>query len=69
MPGCALLQSGDDTLWAIADARGRARFGIAVPDAPALLGVEVFVQAFAPDPTANPLGWSASAGLALRLGR
>jgi hypothetical protein len=69
MPGCALLQSGDDTLWAIADARGRARFGIAVPHAPALLGVEVFVQAFAPDATANALGWSASAGLALRLGR
>lgn len=69
MPRCALLQSNDDVMLALADARGEATVRIGIANDPAILGAEVYLQGFAPDATANTLGWAASAGLAVRVGR
>jgi hypothetical protein len=67
MPGCALLASPD--LWLPAPAQGgAAAWRLAIPTVPALLGAQVFAQAFAPEPAANVRGVVATQGLDLVLG-
>ena len=67
MPGCALLAE-PLLLFPAANVAGTAALPLALPASPDLLGVPIYLQGFATDPTANPAGVAASAGLLLQLG-
>lgn len=68
MPGCTLLASPEITVQAPADPQGIARFTFPVPNQRVLLGGEIHLQACAPDPAANGLGWISSNGVTARIG-
>jgi hypothetical protein len=66
--GCAFwLLNGTGTLQGLAGGVGNLDLAVPLPDAAALLGLEVVFQAGALDPTA-PLGFALSEGLRLRIG-
>ena len=69
MTGCQLLASIDIlTAMTAANAAGVATASIAIPYAPSLLGMELYQQAIAIDPPANPAGAVLSNGATLRIG-
>ncbi len=63
MPGCA-LRVAMDVLLPLQRSGGTGRLVLQVPNDPSLAGIQVFTQAFASDPTANPKGIVASNGVA-----
>lgn len=67
MPGCDLLTSAE-AFRTLVLAQGTATHVLALPTAPALVGLELVYQGFAADAAANAAGIAASAGLAATLG-
>ena len=67
MPGCNLLVSPDTTVLLVGCANA-ARWSMPVPYTPGLLGIELYLQAFARDPAANAAGITASNGGRCRVG-
>lgn len=67
MPTCTLLVSVDATS-PVAGGAGRAVWSVPVPNAPWLVGVRLYAQAFVPDAAANAAGLVASPGVMLGLG-
>lgn len=69
MPGCPLLVRPDATPLAFADAGGSVRYPFAIPADNSYLGMVLFGQWIAQDPTANAQGLSVSDGLRVVVGR
>jgi len=67
MPGCALLVSPDATVLLVGSAN-TATWSLPLPSVPGLLGIELFLQAFAFDPAANAAGVTTSNGGRCRIG-
>jgi hypothetical protein len=67
MPGCDLRVSPDANVLVVGSGNAASWF-LPVPSLPALLGVELFVQAFAFDPAANAAGVTVSNGGRCRIG-
>lgn len=69
MPGCSLLQSSEIIDLPVAQTGANSmQFGFAVPDMDSLLGVHVFVQAYALAPNENPAWIIVSNGIDLMFG-
>jgi hypothetical protein len=69
MPGCDLLHSGELGVFAATPTGpGTARYDLALPYWPRLVGVTVYLQAWAPAPGANPAGMLVSGGVAWGVG-
>jgi hypothetical protein len=69
MPGCDLLQSSEvGALPTTATGSGTASFSLPLPNLPALLGLYVYLQAFAYAPGANPSQVVLSNGVEWRIG-
>ncbi|HEX5051943.1 MAG TPA: hypothetical protein VFZ65_09240 [Planctomycetota bacterium] len=67
MTGCSLFAAVDHAT-PLASAGGALQQDLVLPNVPAVLGLDLFLQGFGFDATANPAGLTASNGLALRLG-
>jgi len=67
--GCDLLVANDVTDAVITDGAGAASYPIAVPNTPALGGLEIFYQWVVLDGPANPIGLVTSNGGRARLGQ
>jgi hypothetical protein len=68
MPGCELLQSLDTAVPCATTGPASARVVLAVPNAPFLAGLFLFVQAWSPATGANPAGVIVSNGVSLLVG-
>ncbi|MCR9247467.1 MAG: hypothetical protein NXI31_20745 [bacterium] len=69
MPGCELLQSAEVVALPTTRLAGSlAQFTFAVPATPGFLALELYLQAWAPAPTANPAGVIVSNGVAWTIG-
>lgn len=68
MPGCLLLASIDANVFGFSNAQGEAAVALAVPNQPALLGLELHHQGAFSDPSANAVGISISHAITLRVG-
>lgn len=66
--GCFLETSGEVAVPNTATSNSIGTISLTVPDSPALVGVSLFCQSFAPAPGQNPASLIASNGLELRLG-
>jgi hypothetical protein len=66
-PGCAVLVSAEAPSFATADAAGRARVALPIPNSPALRRVVLFAQGAAAAPGANQLGWLFGNGLGIKI--
>ena len=66
--GCQLLMASP-SLYFRSVAAGRAVFDTVLPNLPVLAGASFYVQGVATQPSANPLGWSMSNGVAMQIGR
>jgi hypothetical protein len=64
-PGCALQASLDASLFQVLDAGGAANLPVVVPNLPVYAGVSLFFQTLMLDAVSNPLGLSASRGIAV----
>lgn len=66
-PDCAVVASAEVPSFLVADAMGRGRVAMAIPNDPTLRRVTVFAQGAAHAPGANTLGWLLSGGLAAKI--
>jgi hypothetical protein len=67
MPGCNLLVSPDATGLLVGSGHS-AHWSLPLPSTPGLLGIELYLQAFAWDPAANAAGITVSNGARCRVG-
>ena len=68
MPGCQLLVSLEGALLPLVVSSGTASYGLQIPNQPWLIGTDVFLQALAMAPGANPANAVTSNGLAWGIG-
>jgi hypothetical protein len=67
--GCQLLTMNDLEFLSISDPLGNAAISIPVPDLPVFYNLPIFAQTFAYDGVSNPLGLSATRGIAVDIRR
>lgn len=61
--GCSLLVSPNAVVGAAADPNGSATYGLSIPNAPGLIGTQLFHQWVVFDAGANQLGVATTAGV------